>query len=267
LAQAILAQSILVPCPSPLPSQARPQVRRSFEKPTSEMPRGQEKEINQRGADLISARNARQEEMFDKATWCLYLYYGGFGCMNPMAEGCCTCIGEVCCLAGTCKSATCCDGDGCLANTTKCCCALSHVECPPSLTPGFGCGGSSCMYGGNLTEEKRQEKLDAGNEAEVEEFDMLSTTCWCFFCYCCGFGCNSPGGSDPCLLLEGKVCCVWASIETDKCCGDDGWIEYTGKCCCCVCDASYPAGVTPGCVICTKSLCCAQNMKNSGGEE
>merc|ERR1712032_1459245 len=96
------------------------------------------------------------------------------------------CIGEVCCCAGTCKSATCCDGDGCVAATVKCCCSLFHGEIPPSNTPGCGCGPLMC--GGNLDPSRR----DALSPREQEEFDMLSTTCWCLFLYCVGFGCNSP---------------------------------------------------------------------------
>merc|ERR1712203_1027444 len=64
-----------------------------------------------------------------------------------------------------------------------------------------------------------------------------------------GIGCDSPGGSDPCCKQEGKLCCLWTNLETDTCC-DDGWIELTTKSCCCVTDASYPAGRTPGFVCC-----------------
>merc|ERR1712007_299257 len=47
---------------------------------------------------------------------------------------------------------------------------------------------------------------------------------------------------------------IWSNLETDTCC-DDGWIENTTKMCCCVCDASYPAGRTPGVVCCGQTLC------------
>merc|ERR1711874_271776 len=50
------------------------------------------------------------------------------------------------------KSATCCDGDGCVAATVKCCCSLFHAEIPPSNTPGCGCGPLMC--GGNLDPER-----------------------------------------------------------------------------------------------------------------
>jgi len=215
--------------------------------------RGEEKDIAHRGKDLMSARDATQDEIMNEAFWCVYCMYAGVGCMSPSSKGCCMCIGELCCFAGTCKSATCCDGDGCLAATIKCFCSVFHAECPPSLTPGIGCGPLTCL--GNLTDEVRQSKLDAGNMAEVEEFDLLNTTCWCCFAYMCGYGCNSPGGSDPCCKVEGKVCCVWANLETDTCC-DDGWIEYTGKSSCIVCDASCPAGYTPGCGACNQFCCC-----------
>merc|ERR1712045_934424 len=140
------------------------------------------------------------------------------------------------------KSATCCDGDGCIAATIKCCCSLFHGEIPPSNTPGCGCGPLMC--GGNL--DRDPSELSA---MEQEELEMLKTTCWCFFLYCVGLGCNSPGGSDPCCKVEGKLCCVWSNLETDTCC-DDGWIENTTKVCCCVVDASCPAGRTPGLVCC-----------------
>mmetsp|Transcript_123119 Transcript_123119/g.348888 ORF Transcript_123119/g.348888 Transcript_123119/m.348888 type:complete len:253 (+) Transcript_123119:128-886(+) len=197
-----------------------------------------------RGTDLRCARDQIQDDIFRDTFWCCYLYYGGCGCLGPLNKGCCLQIGEVCCCAGTCKSATCCDGDGLLAATIKCCCALWHSEIPPSNTPG--CGVCNFMCGGNL--DRDPHELD-GNPNEQEELELLRTTCWCFFCYCFGFGCNSPGGDDPCCKVEGKLCCIWSNLETDTCC-DDGWIESTTKVCCCVLDASYPAGKTPGCGCC-----------------
>merc|ERR1712039_1043514 len=56
--------------------------------------------------------------------------------------------------------------------------------------------------------------------------------------------------------LQGKLCCVWIACESASCC-DDGWIEFSGKTCCCVLDASIPAGKTPGIVCCGVTLCCA----------
>merc|ERR1719412_3374607 len=162
--------------------------------------------------------------------------------MSPTDKGCCLSIGEVCCCAGTCKSATCCDGDGCIAATIKCCCSLFHCEVPPSNTPG--CGFGPMMCGGNLDRDPSEL-----SPMEKEELEMLKTTCWCFFLYCFGFGCNSPGGDDPCCKVEGKLCCVWANVETGSCC-EGGWIESTNKCCCCVLDSSFPAGKTPGIGCC-----------------
>merc|ERR1712217_54577 len=81
-----------------------------------------------------------------------------------------------------------------------------------------------------------------------------------------GFGCNSPGGSDPCCMVEGKLCCLWSNLETDTCC-DDGWIELTSKVCCCVIDASYPAGRTPGFACCNKSFCGANGMNIGKGSD
>jgi len=186
------------------------------------------------------------------ACWLMYCYYMGIGCMSPTEKGCCLAIGEVCCCAGSCKSATCCDGDGCIAATIKCCCSLFHGEIPPSNTPGFGCGPMMC--GGNLDRDPSEL-----NPREQEELELLKTTCWCCFAYCFGFGCNSPGGNDACCLAEGKLCCIWANVETDTCC-DDGWIESTNKVCCCVLDASYPAGRTPGIVCCAYPICGANGM-------
>lgn len=156
-------------------------------------------------------------------------------------------IGEVCCCAGTVSSATCCDEDGCCAATIKCCCALAHFEYPISNTPGIGCGPMMC--GGNLDRD-----ISELSPREKEEYALLSTTCWAFFCYFFGVGCNSPGGSDGCCMIEGKLCCLWANLETDTCC-EDGWIESTSKCCCCVVDCSYPAGKTPGIGCCNIMQC------------
>jgi hypothetical protein len=205
----------------------------------------------------MQARDRIQDDIMEDACWCVYCIYAGFGCMSPTTKGCCLSIGELCCCAGTCKSATCCDGDGCCATTIKCCCNLFHCEVPPSNTPG--CGFSPMLCGGNIA-DRSEEDINALGPREREEFELLKSTCWCFFFYCFGFGCNSPGGSDACCKLEGKLCCLWANIETDTCC-DDGWIELTCKSCCCVVDASYPAGRTPGCVICNAKLCC-ENLPN-----
>merc|ERR1712038_1715086 len=199
-----------------------------------------------KGAELLSARDQVQDELMKNTCWCLYLYYAGCGCIpNPCDNGVILCIGEVCCCAGTCKSATCCDGDGCVAATIKCCCSLFHGEIPPSNTPGCGCGPLMC--GGNLD----REGTDDLPPQEKDELELLKTTCWLFFAYCFGFGCNSPGGSD--------ACCMGANLETDTCC-DDGWIENTTKCCCFVVDASYPAGRTPGFVCCNKTICMQQGL-------
>merc|ERR1712151_557141 len=139
--------------------------------------------------------------------WCAYCYYMGFGCMAPTSKGCCLSIGELCCCAGTCKSATCCDDDGCVASTTKCCCCLVHGEVPPSNTPGVGCGPA--MWCSKWNE-------DSTNPYEQEEMSLLKSTFWCLSAYCCGIGCNSPGGSDPCCKQEGKLCCLWMNLETDS---------------------------------------------------
>merc|ERR1711920_1036511 len=210
---------------------------------------GDPRQGKKKGADLIGARDQIQDDIMRDACWCIYCYYAGCGCMSPLEKGCCLAIGEVCCCAGTCKSATCCDGDGCIAATIKCCCSLFHGEIPPSNTPGCGCGPMMC--GGNLD----RDGTDELSPMEQEELQLLKTTCWCFFAYCFGFGCNSPGGSDACCKVEGKLCCLWANLETDTCC-DDGWIENTTKVCCCVVDASYPAGRTPGVVCCGKLSAC-----------
>jgi len=216
---------------------------------------GDPRQGKKRGKELLSARDQIQDDIMKDACWCVYLYYGGCGCINPFEKGCCLAIGEVCCCAGTCKSATCCDGDGCIAATIKCCCSLFHGEIPPSNTPG--CGFGPLMCGGNL--DRDPSELSA---MEKEELEMLKTTCWCFFAYCLGFGCNSPGGSDPCCKVEGKLCCLWSNLETDSCC-DDGWIENTTKVCCCVFDASCPAGRTPGLVCCTFPICGANGMEST----
>merc|ERR1712186_73274 len=67
-----------------------------------------------------------------------------------------------------------------------------------------GCGPVMC--GGNLD----RDPAELG-PMEQEELELLKTTCWCFFAYCFGFGCNSPGGSDACCKVEGKLCCLWAN--------------------------------------------------------
>merc|ERR1712083_562540 len=121
-----------------------------------------------------------------------------------------------------------------------------------SNTPGCGCGPMMC--GGNLDRDPAEL-----SPMEQEELELLKTTCWCFFAYCFGFGCNSPGGSDACCKVEEKLCCLWANLETDTCC-DDGRIENTSKVCCCVADASYPAGRTPGVVCCNQTLCMQQRQ-------
>lgn len=213
----------------------------------AEEPRDYYKEAGQTklsGQDLMCARDQIQDDIFKETFWCLYLYFAGCGCMNPLSKGCCLQIGELCCLAGTCKSASCYDEDGCVAFTNKCCCALCHMEIPPSNTPGCGCGPLMCC--GNL----QQDRVARLSPSEKEEFELLNTTCWCCFLYCFGFGCNSPGGSDACCMTEGKLCCLWSNLSTDTACCEDGWIEFTSKCCCCVLDASFPAGKTPGIGCC-----------------
>merc|ERR1712232_1070149 len=88
--------------------------------------------------DRRCARDTIQDEIFHDTFWCFYAYFAGCGCLGPWTKGCCLNIGECCCLAGSCKSASLCDGDGCIACTQKCCCSTTHLEIPPSNTPGCG---------------------------------------------------------------------------------------------------------------------------------
>mmetsp|Transcript_4889 Transcript_4889/g.9961 ORF Transcript_4889/g.9961 Transcript_4889/m.9961 type:complete len:239 (+) Transcript_4889:42-758(+) len=199
-----------------------------------------------RGKDgaLRKARDEMQLDIFQDTFWLAYCYYCGAGCMVPTEKACCLSVGECCCCAGTVKSATPCDGDGLAAQTVKLACWLTHCECPPSNTPGIGCGPFMCC--GNLDRDPVEL-----SPQEREELQLLQTTFWCLFLYCCGWGCNSPGGNDPCCKVEGKACCIWANSESTPLCEDaDGWLESTNKCCCFVFDASFPAGITPGIGCC-----------------
>lgn len=214
--------------------------------PPPEPPRDYKSEVGKVSHNREDRRRARdiiQEDIMVHTCWCCYYYFAGCGVMAPWKDGCCHNIGECCCCAGSCKSATPCDEDGCVACTNKCCCSLTHFECPPSNTPGWGLCGIHCC--GNLN----REDADGLGPREQEELRMLQTTCWLWSCYCCMYGCNSPGGNDPCCKQEGKVCCLWTNTETGGCC-EDGCFEVTNKCCCCVIDGSLPAGKTPGCGCC-----------------
>merc|ERR1712151_1232819 len=85
----------------------------------------------------------------------------------------------------------------------------------------------------------------------------MGKTMWCCALYCCYQGCSYD--MSPCCQQEGKFCCLYTSIESADCCGDDGCIEVDCKCCGIVLDGSIPAGYTPGCVICGVSVC-GRNM-------
>ncbi|CAK0816486.1 unnamed protein product [Prorocentrum cordatum] len=168
--------------------------------------------------DLVSAREEIQMGIFQDTFWLAYAWCCGLGCLSPSRDGWCLNIGQCCCCAGTCRDAACWDNDGIVASTVKICCCVWHSEAPPSMTPGFGCGypWSGCFCCRNMPPPNILEMprgLEDPNERE--EFQILMGTCWCFFLYCCGLGCNPPGGNDTCCKLEGKLCCFWANLETD----------------------------------------------------
>lgn len=206
-------------------------------------------------ADLHSAREEMQLHMFHDTFWCCYGWCCGLGCLGPFREGCCVSIGQLCCCAGTCRDAVCWDEDGYVASTIKICCCVWHSEIPPSMTPGCGCAG--CYYCGYMPPPNILE-MDptALTPNEREEYEILMSTCWCPFLYCCGIGCNPPGGNEPCFKVEGKLCCLWSNCETDD--SYEEAIGCTEKCCCIVLDASCPAGRTPGCGCC--NILCGGNL-------
>jgi hypothetical protein len=203
-------------------------------------------------ADISSAREEIQMGIFQDTFWLWYAWCCGLGCLSPFREGCCLNIGQCCCCAGTCRDAACWDNDGIMASTVKICCCVWHSECPPSMTPGCGCCGypfSGCFFCKNMPPPNILENPRGLDPNEREEFQIITSTCWCCFLYCCGFGCNPPGnGMDTCCKVEGKLCCFWMNLETDD--SYEEQIAHTQKCCCLVWDASLPAGRTPGCGCC-----------------
>lgn len=203
------------------------------------------------GKELKSARDALQEEVLTKTMWCVYCLYGGCG-TDGLDLPCFFTVGECCCCGGTTKITSCYDQDGCAAFSSKCCCSLVGFEYPPDNTPGIGVGPVRCL--GNLDDRKPENcsTMAAANELDT----MQKMCCWCWTCYCCYQGCTYD--MSPICANEGKLCCLWVSSETADCCGEDGYIEFSGKCCCCVTDCSCPAGNTPGIVCCGATLCCAQ---------
>merc|ERR1712157_217925 len=127
----------------------------------------------------------------------------------------------------------CWDQDGCCSTTSKCCCSLVGFEFPIDNTPGIGCGPLRCLS--NL-ESRTLE--DCKSQAAKDELDTYQKTCWCLACYFCFEGCTYD---------MSPIC------------------DQQGKCCCCVLDASIPAGYTPGVVCCGKTLCCA-NMPETNND-
>jgi hypothetical protein len=216
------------------------------------------------GAELESAREEIQMGMFQDTFWLGYAWCCGLGCLGPFREGCCVCIGQLCCCAGSCRDAVCWDNDGCLASTIKICCCVWHSEVPPSMTPGIGCGRpfGGCFCCRKMPPPNILEAPGCALEPnEREEFEILASTCWCPFLYCCGIGCNPPGGREPCCKVEGKLCCLWSNCETDDT-YEEG-VSHTQKCCCLVWDASCPAGRTPGCGCC--NCLCGGNLHEYDG--
>merc|ERR1711972_318839 len=113
-------------------------------------------------------------------------------------------------------------------------------------TPGIGCGPLRCMS--NL---EGRSPDDCKSMAAKNELDTYQKTLWCWSAYCCFQGFTYD--LFPICQQEGKLCCLWIACESASCC-DDGWIEFSGKTCCCVLDASIPAGKTPGIVCCGVTL-------------
>ena len=154
------------------------------------------------------------------ACWCIYCHYTEYDSMSPLDKGCCFAAGGVCCYADACRSTACCNGNGCVAATIKYGCSLFHGKILPGNTPGYGCGPMMC--GRNL--DRDPSKLSPREQGELDCSEPSS----CFFARCLGFGCNSPNCSNSRYKVKGKLCCLWADLETDTCC-DDGWIKIPAR--------------------------------------
>merc|ERR1712061_413129 len=94
---------------------------------------------------------------------------------------------------------------------------------------------------------------DCKSMAAKNELETYQKTLWCWSLYCVFQGFTYD--ISPCCNAERKLCCLWVALESASCC-DNGWIELSGKTCCCVIDASIPTNNAPGIVCCGQTLCC-----------
>jgi len=208
------------------------------------------------GSELKGARDALQERVLKDTTWCVYCLYGGCG-LDGMDLPCFFCTGEICCMGGTTKLTGCYTDDGCVTYYSKCCCCLVGCEYPIDNSPGFRlCCGPCCL---SNIEDRTLD--DCSTVAGKNELDTLKSTLFCCALQWCYSGFTYD--ISPLCSNEGKLCCLWVSTGSASCCGDDGYIEHSGKCCCVVTDCSCPAGYTPGIACCGTSLCCAKMPENA----
>merc|ERR1711957_110527 len=107
---------------------------------------------------------------------------------------------------------------------------------------------------------KRLEGSELKGSRDALQEKILTDTTWC--CYCCYAGCGMDGLDLPCFFCLGEVCCLRGTVKLTNCWDQDGCFS---KCCCCVLDASIPAGYTPGFVCCGATLCCANMPEKTDG--
>jgi hypothetical protein len=102
------------------------------------------------------------------------------------------------------------------------------------------------------------------SDEQRETQKQLDTTCWLYYCGCCGVGKATCG--DPYCQGKSKVCCIAQDFKTTNFYNDtEGLCAGTNKFCCLISNCILPAP-QPFVEVCGKRLCGHQKPADAESE-
>jgi len=175
----------------------------------------------------------------------------GAGCIKPTVfmEG----QEKICCLQQFCTSGEdFCDSTGCIRNSGKVCCLMSHAQFPPAI---FRVGLCNVFCCGEAPGQARE--MEARDSDTLDE-SFMAGGFWLTYCCCSGCGFTS-NVCDPMFQEQLKIGCVFSKVFTTDFCGPRGILNSHGQLCCFASYCALPPHITPG-FGCCNVMCCGGNV-------
>jgi len=176
--------------------------------------------------------------------------YGG-GCVKPTV--CIEGQSKVCCIQSFCTSGEdFCGSTGCVRDSGKFLCLMSHAQFPPE-----SCRVGLCnVFCVGAAPGQAREMAAKDSDALDESF--MAKGCWLTYCCCSGCGFTSNLG-DPMVQGQRKIGCVFQKCFTTDFCGPRGLVNCHTRELCFSTYCALPPNITPG-FGCCNVMCCGGNM-------